>query len=601
MPITQMTLPKDSASQVLTVLVAEQGLNSQLRDPSPEAISNAIRTVILALSRACRVGASGSLRILTGVSPGAEEVGAAIAAQEGLPLHLLSSGCPFELSGPKARAERQVWLGAESEDCLTGAPDELRNEIALGFTDVLLLVWDGAGSQNLADKSGNLLLTAVVAMKPVILVDRSGAIRVLDRATVTPQRRHLLQCPQPSYQLLLQSFSGALRNEDIDIEMDLFIRDMGIINRRDAIEKQFPHTLRAAPIHRVMMALVQGNFRKAFRSIGGETIEAYRGPTWSQSRELVSSTPILDNAFDQADISATLAASKHRDSVWISTLSATAAVFAAVAGAIGLWVGSQSAGWAIAELLLIALIVGLLWQAKDKEWHSTWTGSRFIAEQLRYTRMGLPLLALTKSLLEPSLGVMVGGDGSKKTVVLPEDLRSLQHTVACMGLPESTQSGPYIAATVESIQRLRDYVLVVVNDQVKYHERTYHEHHLTEHILHTLSLILFCLTGCAVVGHFFLHANWLLIFTAFFPALAAGIHGLTTTLEIARVAEQSKVTADSLRHLRDAIANVLSAEDNAWRQWTRLRHLALLSAEIMSDENSQWQKLVTHQKPKLPA
>jgi hypothetical protein len=141
----------------------------------------------------------------------------------------------------------------------------------------------------------------------------------------------------------------------------------------------------------------------------------------------------------------------------------------------------------------------------------------------------------------------------------------------------------------------------VVTDQVDYHDRTHHEHHLTDHVLHTISLILFCLTGFAVVGHFFLHANWLLIFTAFFPALAAGIHGLTTTLEIARVAEQSKATAESLRHLREAVKKVLSGETSIWRQWIQLRHLTLLAAEIMSDENSQWQKLVTHQKPKLPA
>jgi hypothetical protein len=601
MQAPQMTLPKDSASPVLTVLVADQGLNQLPKTHNSPVVIDALRTVILALRRACQIGVSGSLRILTGASQGAEAAAAAIAAEEELPLHLLSSGCRCRLSGAQARAERQVWLGADSADCLSGEPDKLRNEIALGFTDVLLLVWDSASAEGLNSQGGKLLLAAVLAMKPVILVDLFGSVRILDRTTITQQRRHLLQCPQPSYQILLESFSVALDGEEIDAQMELIIGAMGVVEHPNVTEKQVPGTTHAATIHRVMMALVQGNLRKAFGAIGGQSVEAYRGPTWSQSQGLVSSTPILDQAFDRADIAATLAAAKHRSSVWISAMSATAAVFAAVAGAIGLWVGSHSAVWAIAEIFLIALVVGLLWQAKDKEWHSTWIGNRFIAEQLRYTRMGLPLLALTKSLMEPSLCVIVGSDGSRKIGVLSEDLRNLQQTVARMGLPESNQVEAYIAATAESLPRLRDCVLAVVTDQVDYHDRTHHEHHLTDHVLHTISLILFCLTGFAVVGHFFLHANWLLIFTAFFPALAAGIHGLTTTLEIARVAEQSKATAESLRHLREAVKKVLSGETSTWRQWIQLRHLTLLAAEIMSDENSQWQKLVTHQKPKLPA
>ena len=85
------------------------------------------------------------------------------------------------------------------------------------------------------------------------------------------------------------------------------------------------------------------------------------------------------------------------------------------------------------------------------------------------------------------------------------------------------------------------------------------------------------------------------------PALAAGIHGLTTTLEISRLADQSKTTAEHLHELSEAIKNVLNADQSPWKNWLQLRYLTLRSAEIMSDENSQWQKLVTHQKPKLPA
>ena len=90
---------------------------------------------------------------------------------------------------------------------------------------------------------------------------------------------------------------------------------------------------------------------------------------------------------------------------------ATLAVFAAVAGAIQLWVGDHSAFWAVLELISISLVITLLWQAKDQQWHSNWTGNRFVAEQLRYARMGMPLLAVAKSLHQASSTVSADRNG----------------------------------------------------------------------------------------------------------------------------------------------------------------------------------------------
>jgi hypothetical protein len=160
---------------------------------------------------------------------------------------------------------------------------------------------------------------------------------------------------------------------------------------------------------------------------------------------------------------------------------------------------------------------------------------------------------------------------------------------------------PYIAASSQNLLQIQKYVLSVIKDQTTYHQRVHHEHHSVEHVLHRLSLVLFTLTAMAIGAHFWLHAEWLLIFTAFFPALAAGIHGLSTSLEIARLSEQSEATADQLEDLYVATESVLEGEATLWQKWTHLRHLTSLASEVMSDENSQWQKLVTHQKPKLPA
>jgi hypothetical protein len=173
--------------------------------------------------------------------------------------------------------------------------------------------------------------------------------------------------------------------------------------------------------------------------------------------------------------------------------------------------------------------------------------------------------------------------------------------VTQLGLPQPLAGFPMVLACEPSIARQQGYVLAVIEDQIAYHERVHADQHAAGHVLHSLTVGLFCLTGAAVLGHFVLHAKWLLIFTAFFPALAAGIHGLGTSLEISRIADQSKIAATELRSLASAIAVVMGGEDSTWGKWMHLRELTRMAAEVMSDENGQWQKLVNHQKPKLPA
>lgn len=537
------------------------------------------------------------LGILADVRSSVDIFAAELAHQEDLPLCLLAMGTPGSLTESQKLSQRQIWLGAEVDDIKTGQPQSIRNEIAFGYTNILMVVWDGV---TIDDEIVPLLLSASLAMKPVIWVDVTGVVRVLQRELLTKANRHILQCPSPPLQSLVTCFSSPidLQNPSLFLKAiaDPVSTRLASDHTRNGSTKSH-----AGTVHKLMMALVQGRFKKAFAAITASPISAYRGPAWDASEGIVAPTPVLDEQFDRADVAASISAGKHRSAAWVSSLASTTAVFAAVAGAINLWSSPHGAFWALLELGLVALVVSVLWRAKNMQWHRTWIGNRFVAEQLRYTRMGLPLLAVTKSLSESSLCVLPGANGQPSLAVLSEDLRLVQQTIVRMGLPSASKGGVYVASASEMLPSLRDYVLAVVRDQVAYHHRIHDEQHKVDHILHQLSLVLFCLTVAAIGGHFLLHAAWLLIFTAFFPALAAGIHGLTTTLEISRLADQSKATAQHLHELSEAIKNVLTTSQSPWKNWLQLRHLTLRSAEIMSDENSQWQKLVTHQKPKLPA
>ena len=572
--------------------VGEQGLTSN----GDLAMKQSLREVVSVLKNE-RINQASLFGILTGVQSSVDRFAAELALQENLSLCLLSMGKPESLTESQKLAQRQIWLGADVDDIKTGQPQSIWNEVAFGYTDILLVVWDGV---TIDDEVVPLLLSAALAMKPVIWIDVTGVVRVLQRELLTKAQRHILQCPSPPIQSLVSCFSSSIALQN-PAQFFQAITDPVSLLDSSAHQRSATGKSRAGTVHKFMMALVQGRFKKAFSAVAASPISAYRGPAWDESEGIVASTPVLDEQFDRADIAASISAGKHRSAAWISSLASTTAVFAAVAGAINLWSSQHGAFWALLELGLVALVVSVLWRAKNMQWHHTWIGNRFVAEQLRYTRMGLPLLAVTKSLSEPSLCVLPGSNSQASLAVLSEDLRLVQQTIVRMGLPSTSKGGVYIASDSEMLPKLRDYVLAVVRDQVAYHHRIHDEQHKVHHILHQLSLVLFTLTVAAIAGHFLLHADWLLIFTAFFPALAAGIHGLTTALEISRLADQSKTTAEHLHELSEAIQNVLNVGQSPWKNWLQLRYLTLRSAEIMSDENSQWQKLVTHQKPKLPA
>ena len=588
---------------VHAVLVAGHALADQNSGQRQANISQSLSDVLKALSHQCTRN-NRQLRLLTGTDTQVEQEVANHASELKVPLHLISAGIPKPLSVSQSRAERQVWLCADTEDLKKLSANssnkeyqKIRNQIALGFSNSLLIVWNGSDQE---EDVIDLLLNAALAMKCVLWVDQSGEVRSLDRSKLTPSVLHLLDCPNPSLERLKQCFSSALTRHQLSEKLS---QSDALMAEALASKPQLNSAsdLNAGKIHKVMMALIQANFRKLYAALKAAPLSAYRGPAWEGSQELVQSTPHLDQPFDNADIAASIAAGKHRSSAWISSMASTGAVFAAVAGAIHLWVNPHAAFWAVLELVLVALIVTLLWRSQKKQWHAAWISSRFLAEQLRYARMGLPLMVVGKTLSEPAFAVFPNSKGAHELCLVSEDLCKIQHALANSGLPATPNGQPYVAASSQMLVQIQKYVLSVVKDQIKYHQRVHHEHHSVEHILHRFSLVLFCLTAMAIGAHFWLHAEWLLIFTAFFPALAAGIHGLSTSLEIARLSEQSEATADQLEDLHLAMESVLEGEATLWQKWIHLRHLTLLASEVMSDENSQWQKLVTHQKPKLPA
>ena len=563
---------------------------------SLEDLRCSLGRVFLVLSETC-ANRGQALRVITGAGTNVELLAAETASRMHLPLFLLGDGVPGSASEQPFKVHGQIWLGADQVELSTGVPRGIRNEIAIAFAEVAIIVCE---EPNLNRDETDLLLHAALAMKPVILLDGEGCIRVLERERLTASLTRRLESPYPPVQMLMDCFSASLRAGD-DESLKRTLVSMSYDLQTGNLGRESHIGLRPGTIHSFMMSFAQGRFRRAFAAVTYKPISPYRGAAWVSKKGLLDATPLLDQQFDDADVVASIAAGKHRSAAWISSLASTTAVFAAVAGAIDLWSTPHGHSWALIELCLVALVVAVLWRANARQWHSTWVSHRFVAEQFRYNRVGLPLMAVSKAMSEPAFGVAIGEDGFPFVAVTSEELRRVQQVITSNGLPYPEDGKAFIAADSDQMPIWRDYIREVVDDQVAYHHRVHEELHTVNHRLHQLSIALFCMTVAAIGVHFVLHAEWLLIFTAFFPALAAGMHGLTTTLEISRLAEQSSATATQLKELSVAIKTVLDEGETPWRNWVRLRHLAIKAAEVMSDENSQWQKLVTHQKPKLPA
>jgi hypothetical protein len=313
------------------------------------------------------------LRLLTGTESPLEHEVANLASELKVPLHLISAGLPQPLSHSQSRAERQVWLGADHQNDSSFETNsaykestKVLNQIALGFSNSLLIVWDGSSQE---EGTFELLLNAALAMKFVLWVDQTGEVRVLERHKLTPAVLHLLDCPNPSLERLKQCFTSALTilqvleklNQSEELTANAFIQKVQAYQASD---------LKAGQVHKVMMALVQANFRKLYAALKTKPLSAYRGPAWDGAKDLVQPTPYLDQPFDNADVAASIAAGKHRSSAWISSIASTGAVFAAVAGAIHLWVNPNAAFWSVLELVLVAFIVTLLWRSQKKQWHT---------------------------------------------------------------------------------------------------------------------------------------------------------------------------------------------------------------------------------------
>lgn len=318
--------------------------------------------------------------------------------------------------------------------------------------------------------------------------------------------------------------------------------------------------------------------------------------------------PDLEQVFNWAEVQADCFGRRHRDGIWMIYYAAAFAVFCAVAGALSIWPANLPGlimVWAVLEFILLRFIVGHVLQARFRDWHGHWMSYRYLAEQLRYLRIGYPLLVLPQAFIRPFWSPH---GGRKEAQLISAENWLLHRVLITSGLPESSADATRYCLA-EHNNTMADYLRSVLHEHRQYFSNSHINLHRDHVYLHRLAFGLFFITFVAVTLHFAVKISWILIFTAFFPAWGAAIHGILNQNEVVRMSSLAGQVSGQLAVLNNACIDfqqLASKRGNAsdqqrWRQTHELRQLFATLTRILSDENQLWRSLNRHNQTDLPA
>lgn len=380
--------------------------------------------------------------------------------------------------------------------------------------------------------------------------------------------------------------------EILQTQMDGYSRQERFINRAHG----FFSNLAKLDLGSAIKALFQPPCYEGYKNLSGEGLTDAPNPI---------KEPALANVFEWSDTQAREFSTRYRDDTWLIYYAAAFAVFCAVAGAIHLWPAPATGVpfiWVFLEFILLHFIVRRVLQSRFRNYHGRWMSFRYVAEQVRYLRLGYPLLVLPPSFAEPIWEPVVE-KGRRELRLKSAETWILQRVLIAEGLPRSA-SGQAIYNMTEHNPEVLQYIRAMLEEHRHYYYCNYHHLHREHTYLHRLAFILFALTFVAVTVHFFSTLSVILIFTAFFPAWGAAIHGILSQNEVVRVSSMSAQVWQDLTTLKEAFElheHLAARASNDWQRTQELRKLVDAATDILADANHYWRSLFQHNHPNLPA
>lgn len=553
----------------------------------------------------------GVVRLITGHCDGVDAWARALGERLALPVSVVDGAAP----GAGGLAAGAIHFGCPA-DILTGDDPvhALRDEFALLHADLLLAVWDGKAARGQRGGVVRMIQHAVQVGVPVLWIDLQGQLRELDYTRVDDTTRfQLAHVDLRAVAADAIGVFGAAVDDPVVPSLRRWLDPLKVAGEEksetDELAMLRLYAQEGAGLSlmerfvglsdRVLTAAFWKNRTKLRAAFSKKPLEAYLDLPQS-----VTPPASLEARLRWSDVRAIVAAGQHRGGVWLMYLLASMAVFAAIAGSLYLGVeheGWSSLFWPVCEGVILVTILWMLRQTRNEQWHPRWLGQRQIAEQLRYLLMTRPVLGLTGFFSLPPLRY---DPQDKKVRLVHPEAWLVRRTLIAEGLPHGA-GGYDLHSSTEGACVIANHL---IDAQVDYHEDNVDKLKTIHHTMHGTARVLFILALLSVLAHLLApligqHAPAYLLFaTAFFPSLAAALHGIQTKLEMARVHAQSHATLDRLNALSKVIAQHASVPHaNPWQQTLYLRSAILSAASIMSDEAQSWNALIAQQDAELPA
>ena len=561
----------------------------------PKRVSDVLATLgarALELSqreRAAFSGASPSLRFVSALAEGSDQIAAEAALSHGWELQSI---LPFRRSVYResladvearngfdalvARATRVLELPGDNPSDVEAYMMAGRATVA--HSDILIAVWDGLPPRGRGG-TGEVVQMAVAHGKPVVhippepdkpvkllwaafdpVVDTSGvdpmSERPFDEDHVQRMLRSLLLPPadKQEHRVLARFFSERLPRFRFRCEYRLLLAVMRVrpIRLSDFTEKESARWI-----------------EEEWRQFRVNCIDA---------NEQVSSIDLLEEAYGWADRLATNLALTYRSGHIFSFVMGGLAVCMGLGAFMFPHLKIQEAFFEM--LITLALILNAHFASK-REWHRRWLDYRQLAERLRPMR-SLQLLG-------------IAAPDPPGTATNPVSRRWIDSYASgiwrAIGCPSGTIDR---AATARIATAVAEHE---ISPQVSYHKRNAHVIHLLDKRLEKLGAILFfatlvvsdiTLVGLATNAYYVTeYSNWFTLISAGFPALATAVFGIRFQGDFGGDALRSLATSDTLRQI-----------DQELRKATTLSRAADLTeqaARFMLSDLDEW-RLVNQQR-----
>lgn len=581
-----------------------------------------------------------TLRVLTGQADGFD----AIARRLGAPpreLHVLGVGAG---RAPDAASGFASFELEPDSDLAPSAQrvHEIRDELALGLADCLIVFWDGGRADGWAGGSVRLLHRALRQGLLVLRIDRDATMECIGPQAYTPQQRMLLDTDAFPH--------GSIPRADDPRSAACYAR-VGAGERRGAAalavvrtglqtallapaESGSPHQERddgalyfrekpaalgrhrsAGAAYQILSATLRRDLPRLLQTCRGAAgewlsmgLRRHPGPApaaWLESSLCTADRDApsrdLERAFRWSDVQAGINAGHHRSTnVLLYVLSALAVLFALSGHLAEIHEAAATAHIfsALEAGVLMFIVLGLR-RTRRHRWHERWLSHRYMAEQLRAAMLLRPWLALP---------AWVTADRADEGALTFERWL-LRRRLRIAGIARDA----VLPCTRPSrLRLLRERAVELFDGQLAYHRNNARELGQMHRVMQAGALAMFSLTLLAVGAEWTL--PWLgwgewgsaVLVTAGLPAVAAALHGLKEKLELERLARQSSRMARDLQRLRRALeqsGSQAAGDDDGERAAAcalHLRELVRRGASMMSDEAEAWHALIAVQESEAP-